>query len=301
MMPLDNKHTESLEEYTCGPFKEVFVEQVRTARDSVFAEIREDLNITFNQDVRACYMAKKTVTRDKLISWLETVCCILDSFALPLLDCGVGMIEDFQKLKDEKIQDQKTIIKLQDKLIEKREEEISSVQSTVKTELKSYSAVVSQSCKAALAQKKIAAAVKKVTDKEDRSKNVVIYGMQEASGEDISKRVEELLTEIDEKPRIQDCCRIGVVKPDTCRPIKFTLASNDHVRQILTKSKSLRTKEGFKSVYICPDRSVEERKAFKKLVEELKQKRISEPGYVHTIRNNKISSVLRDSEPVNTG
>ena len=215
MMPLDNKHTESLEEYTCGPFKEVFVEQIRTARDSVFAEIRQDLNITFNQDVRACYMAKKTVTRDKLISWLETVCCILDSFALPLLDCGTGMIDDYQKLKDEKILHQETIIKLQDKLIEKRETETSSVQSTVKTELQSYSAVVSQSCKAALAQKKIAAAVKKVNDKEDRSKNVVIYGMQEASGEDISERVEELLTEIDEKPRIQDCCRIGVVKPDT--------------------------------------------------------------------------------------
>ena len=49
---------------------------------------------------------------------------------------------------------QDTIIKLQDKLIEKREEEISSVQSTVKTELKSYSAAVSQSCRAALAQEK---------------------------------------------------------------------------------------------------------------------------------------------------
>ena len=85
MMPLDNKHTESLEEY-----------------------LGEDLNITHNQDVRACYMAKKTVTRDKLISWLETICCILDSFALPLLDCGTGMIVDYQKLKDEKILDQET-------------------------------------------------------------------------------------------------------------------------------------------------------------------------------------------------
>ena len=301
MMPLDNKHTESLQEYTCGPFKEVFVEQVTRARDSVFDEICQELNITEYQDVRACYMAKKTVTRDKLVTWLETVCCILDSFALPLLNCGVGMIEDFQEMKDEKIKDQETIIKLQDKLIEKREKEISSVQSTVKTELKSYSAVVSQSCKAALAQKKIAAAVKKVADKEDRSKNVVIYGMQEVSGEDLSERVGELLTEIDEKPRIRDCCRIGIVKPDKCRPIKFTLSSNDHVRQILKKCKSLRTKEGFKSVYISPDRSVEERKAFKKLVEELKQKRISEPGHVHTIKNNKISSVLRDSLPVNTG
>ena len=32
--------------------------------------------------------------------------------------------------------------------------------------------------------------------------------MQEASGEDISERVEELLTEIDEKQRIQDCCSL---------------------------------------------------------------------------------------------
>ena len=33
MMPLDNKHTEFLQEYTCGPFKEAFVEQVTRARD----------------------------------------------------------------------------------------------------------------------------------------------------------------------------------------------------------------------------------------------------------------------------
>jgi hypothetical protein len=65
--------------------------------------------------------------------------------------------------------DQEMIIKLQKKLIEKREEEISSVQRTVKTELKSYTSVVSKSCLAALSQKKIAAAVKNVADQEDRS------------------------------------------------------------------------------------------------------------------------------------
>ena len=91
----------------------------------------------------------------------------------------------YQKLKDGKISDQETIIKLQDKLIEKREEEISSVKSTVKTELKSYSSAVSKNCMAALSPKKIEAAVKKVADKEDRSRNVVIYGVQEESGEDI--------------------------------------------------------------------------------------------------------------------
>ena len=85
MLPLDNKHTEPLQEYRCEPFKEMFVEQVERAKESVFEEMRQELNITDNQDVRACYMAKKTVTREKLISWLEAVSCILDSFAVPLL------------------------------------------------------------------------------------------------------------------------------------------------------------------------------------------------------------------------
>ena len=46
-------------------------------------------------------------------------------------------------MKDQKINDREMIIKLQEKLIGKRKEEISFVQSTVKTELKSYSAGVS--------------------------------------------------------------------------------------------------------------------------------------------------------------
>ena len=137
----------------------------------------------------------------------------------------------FSEHERSEIKDQETINKLQDKLIEKREEEISSVQilSTVKTELKSYSAVISQSCKASLAHKKIAAAVKKLSDKEDRSKNDIIYGMQEVqSGESLSERFEQMLTKIDAnwKPRIQDSCRIRIVRPDSCWPIKFTLSTH---------------------------------------------------------------------------
>ena len=300
-MPLDNKHMNALQEYWNEPFKDKYVEQIITARDSIFSEMRDELNVTTNQDVRAYNMAKKTVTREKLISWLETVSSILDSFAVPLLHSAAEMYEDNQNLKDERIRDQDAIIKLQEKLIEKREEEISSVQTTVKTELKSYSSVVSKSCSAALSQKKITAAVKNVADREDRSRNVIIYGVKEENGEDVEKRIEEILSEIDEKPKLKDSCRIGMADPGKCRPIKFSLSNKDHVRQILRKCRALRQKDGFKSVYICPDRSVEERKAFKLLVEQLKQKRLSEPGYVHSIRNNKISSVLRDSVPVDTG
>ena len=301
MLPLDNKHVEFLDENFRDPFDGKYVEQIYRAKESICAEMREELNITDDQHVRAYYMAKKTVTRDKLISWVETLNCILDSYVISLLAGGVEMQAEYQKLKDEKIKDQESIISLQKKLIEKSDEEMSSIKTTVKTELKSYSSVVSQSCKAALAQKKIEAAVKKVSDKGDRSRNVVIYGVKEEHAENLNQRVDDILSEIDEKPRIKDCCRIGIVKPDTCRPIKFTLSNHDHVRQILQKCKVLRTKVGFNTVYLCPDRGVEERKAFKKLLDELKQKRISEPDFVHTLRNNKISSVLKVAASVNTG
>ena len=62
------------------------------------------------------------------------------------------------------------------------------------------------------------------------------------------------------------------------------------VKQILSKAKLLRTKEGYSSIYISPDRTVEERRAFKKLWEELQEKRKSHTGRVHYIRNNKIVS-----------
>ena len=52
------------------------------------------------------------------------------------------LIEDVEKLKDEKISDQKTIIDLQRKVIEKNEEEMKAVQTTVQAEMKSYSSLL---------------------------------------------------------------------------------------------------------------------------------------------------------------
>ena len=43
-------------------------------------------------------------------------------------------------------------------------------------------------------------------------------------------------------------------------------------------------------MYICPDRIVEERKTFNKLLAQLSEKLKSESGEVHFINNNYISS-----------
>ena len=58
-------------------------------------------------------------------------------------------------------------------------EEVCSIKSTVQVEMKSYSSVVSKSCSTALAPKKIEAAVKNSSDREDRSPSRILIILYE--------------------------------------------------------------------------------------------------------------------------
>ena len=49
-------------------------------------------------------------------------------------------------------------------------------------------------------------------------------------------------------------------------------------------------------MYICPDRTAEERKAYKKLLEELKEKRQSDSEREHFIKNNRVVSRDKNSD-----
>ncbi|KAL5255458.1 hypothetical protein ACHWQZ_G010881 [Mnemiopsis leidyi] len=57
-------------------------------------------------------------------------------------------------LLKEKVEDQRTIIKLQSQLIEKEQESVQSFKETVQNEVKSYAGVVASSCATALSPKK---------------------------------------------------------------------------------------------------------------------------------------------------
>ena len=278
--------------------------QIVQARDSVFGDICKDLNITNPHHIQACHLNKRSVTKEKLIGWLETVCYILDSFSVPLLQNAVPIVQRVCELQEGKIDDQARILELQRDLIVRRDNELKSVQTTVQTEMKSYASAVAKNCSAALAPRKIEAAVRKVSDKEDRCRNVIIYGVEETDNEKLNAKIASVLEEIGERPVIRDFCRVGVKKQDvkTPRPIKFTLSNSDHVKQVLRSSRQLHSKEGYRSVNICPDRTVEERRAHKKLVELLKEKRAAEPNRTHLIRNNKVvSSDSNSTKPVQPG
>ncbi len=98
MFPLQNKHVDVVDYNSEEPFKGMYVEQVIRARDSVCEEMCQSMGIENYQDIRAANMTKKTITKDKLMSWLETVCCILDSFAVPLLEKGTDLEDRVETL-----------------------------------------------------------------------------------------------------------------------------------------------------------------------------------------------------------
>ena len=72
------------------------------------------------------------------------------------------------------------------------------------------------------------------------------------------------------------------------RPIRFTVGSSDHAAQVIRKARNLRTIDGHSSVYISPDRAIEERRAYKQLFDQIKLNKLAEPDKVFAIKINKI-------------
>jgi len=151
-------------------------------------------------------------------------------------------------------------------------------------------------CKNAFAPKKIQAAVKRVALEEDRSKSLIIFQGLPETEEKLDAQVSGILLDhLNEKPKILGCKRVGKDTSERIRPVKFILSSSDQARTILSKTKLLRHVDGLSSVYITPDRSAADRMAYKKVVDQLLNKRTAEPDKVHVIRNFRV--VSSEKEP----
>ena len=143
------------------------------------------------------------------------------------IDRNAERIDELQK---EKIEGQQTVIQLKDEVVMKRSNELNKIKSTVQAELKSYLSKAKKNLPTPLTRKTIEAAVKSVCDQEDRSRNLIVQGFEENCGEVHVDRVKEVREEIDEKPVMKDCVRVGVKRSgDThTRPVKFSLSNSDH-------------------------------------------------------------------------
>ena len=135
--------------------------------------------------------------------------------------------------------------------------------------------------------------VKDIVAEEDRSRNLMVFGLEEEPGEQISEKLSRVLVELGEKPIIE-ASRIGLKDSEAAkkpaRPVKVTVSSSTIVQQILSKARSLRNSEHYKKVFISADRSTEQRAKQRELVQELKRRRTEEPDKRFYIRSEKLCS-----------
>ena len=75
----------------------------------------------------------------------------------------------------------------------------------------------------------------------------------------------------------------------------MTVASTAIVKEVLSRAKYLKNCSGFGGVYnLSPDRSVEQRAEHRKLVLELKQRLVDQPGKRHFIKGNTVVSTEKN-------
>ena len=75
--------------------------------------------------------------------------------------------------------------------------------------------------------------------------------------------------------------------------MKVTVSSSIIVNQIVANAKKLRQVENFRTVFVCPDRSLEERKTQRDLVNKMKERALAEPEMRFFIKGGEIRSVAK--------
>ena len=202
------------------------------------------------------------------------------------------------KLSEELLEMQREVIRLQNEVIKLKDElhsaDRSNFSTTVRKELRTYSTVLSQNCSAAVAPKRLQAALKRATsDTEDidRSKNLIVFGLPEADNEDDAetrRRVGKVFNHLDTSPSITATARLGTKREGRHRPVKISLQQREDLVSLLKKARLLHQADTFKQVYLSPDLTREEREDNARLYQTLKQLRKDNPGRKYWVRGGSI-------------
>ena len=257
--------------------------------------MQEKLNCPAEFDLKA----KKFAGANKpvLTQWLEEATEII----CEQREFMNSMKEMIELLKTEALGDKRSVIKLQGELMECKDRQLKSlqtaventVQATVQREFKSYSDVVAKNTSASgpvCTEESLKKAVKTAIEEEDRSKNLMVFGLGEEDEENLEEKISDLFTDLGEKPRVTAVSRVGRRNSDGIRPVKVNFSSSTSAQQILSKARRLKDMEPRKTVYVCHDRSPEERAARREIVTELKTAVAAQPDRLHFIKDGKVCS-----------
>ena len=228
------------------------------------------------------------LNKDALVNYVKNLANLVDEN----IDLCKSAACEVDQLKSEQIKNQK-------KIIEAQQEQLISVQETVKTEFRSWADVTKTNIQKStdVSVTTVKEAVKKAVAEDDRSKRFMIYGLDEARDgveEDLVDAVQATFDKagISTCPVVHSAYRIGKKTPDKKRSVKVQLTCAIHVQQVLRAASKLKSHEGeFKTVYLAPDRTKEQQLAHTKLVIEMKQLITRNPDKYYFIRNSKINFV----------
>ena len=121
-------------------------------------------------------------------------------------------------MKIEAIADKTKVVSAQEKLLEMKDELLNTlktavqttVQNSVEKEMKLYSqALTMKSSGTGVSHGALKNVVKSALEEEDRSKNLVVFGLVEDEKEQLESVVGELLSDLGEKPRVSAIYIVG--------------------------------------------------------------------------------------------
>ena len=194
------------------------------------------------------------------------------------------------------------VLDTQNQLIHRQQDELAKVKDTVQTEMKSWADVARKNDKQnrQLTAKSVKEAVKAVSEEEERSKNIIVYGVTdeeetETDWEGVLKidKASDTVKSICEvtdclNVEIQSCSRIGKWKSDKIRPIKVQCRTSSDVDLLLRRACKLKSSEEFTGVYLAPDRTPEQRATRNKLVQQMKELINKDSSKHYFIRDDKV-------------
>ena len=236
-------------------------------------------------DVNSKNLNKPQTTKETLVKMVLNLTEVLCESRAQLKTAASRISE----LSADQLANQKKVIEMQDKLIEKQSEHVEAVKATVTSEIKSFSDVVKQSSVGKMSPKALQSTIITTIEKQDRDKSLMVFGLEERDDDIPEDLVTEVWTSICPSiPVMKECYRVGKKKEGADRPIRAVFNSREAAADVLSFSSELRQNRNYRDVYVNPDRTIEERSERRKLVALLKEKISSQPDKYHYIKNGTI-------------
>ena len=114
---------------------------------------------------------------------------------------------------------------------------------------------------------------------------------EESSKETVQASVKGVLDQLNEKPVLDKCDRVGSPTAGKVRPVRVTLKSRETLIAILRKAKELKGSTKYCKVFLEPDRTPEERLERRRTLKTLSDLRVSHPEGRYVIRRGVIQCV----------